>query len=104
MSEKKIFPDGVYFNLPHEKAPDFVIGKLSIQKDRFMKWLETQEVTEKGYIKFDVKTAREEGKANVELDTWKADPDTATQPTAPTPTAVEPNTTTDEVDPDDIPF
>ena len=39
MTEKN-FPNGIYFNLPKEKAPDFVKGNVSIKKAEFIAWLE----------------------------------------------------------------
>ena len=35
----KIFPDGLIFKLPGDKAPDFVKGKLSINLPKFAQWI-----------------------------------------------------------------
>lgn len=48
------FVEGLYFNKPHEKAPDFVKGSISIKKDQFTQWVATQPTNDKGYIKIDV--------------------------------------------------
>jgi hypothetical protein len=70
MSEKIEFASGLYFNLPHEKAPDFVLGSLSVKPDTFIRWLEEQRPDDKGYVRLTVKRGRE-GKVYVALDTWK---------------------------------
>lgn len=46
--------EGLYVNAPREKAPAFVKGSISIQKDRFMKWLSGENPNEKGYINIDL--------------------------------------------------
>jgi len=66
----KTYADGIFFNKPNEKAPDFVLGNISILKDRFADWLMKQEANEKGYVKLVVKNGRE-GKPYLELDTWQ---------------------------------
>ena len=77
MSENKKFVDGAWFNNPHEKAPDFVIGSISYKKDIFIEWLQKQTTDENGYVKTDVKKAKT-GKNYMELNTWKKG-DTADQ-------------------------
>lgn len=64
------FARGFYWNPPHENAPDFVIGKVSINKEQFLGWLERQEPNEKGYVRLDIKRSRD-GKAYASLDTWQ---------------------------------
>jgi hypothetical protein len=66
----KQFAKGIYFNLPHERAPDFVIGRISIQATHFRAWLADQHEDAKGYVNLQVKKAKD-GKPYVELDTWK---------------------------------
>jgi hypothetical protein len=39
----KIFPIGLYVNPPNEKAPEFVKGSISIQKDKFAELFEQVE-------------------------------------------------------------
>lgn len=65
----KEYANGIWFNKPGEKAPDFILGNLSIVKNKFVDWLMLQEANEKGYVKLVIK----EGKQNpyLELDTWK---------------------------------
>ena len=39
----KIFPDGIYFNLPSDKAPEWVKGKLTFKVDEAVKFLEANQ-------------------------------------------------------------
>jgi hypothetical protein len=71
MSNDINFTRGLFFNEPHEKAPDFVIGSLSISRDNFMEWLEQQEPNEKGYVRVAIKRSKE-GKIYCALDTYEA--------------------------------
>ena len=68
MSEVE-FAKGIYFNSPHEKAPDYVKGKLSIQKGKFLEWLEGKDANEKGYINLNIKVSQG-GKPYIAVDNW----------------------------------
>ena len=68
---KDIYAKGLFFNDPSENAPDFVIGKLSIQVDDFAKWANEQEKNEKGYVSIEILRSREDKKPYAKLDTWK---------------------------------
>lgn len=70
MNDRKEYASGLYFNDPHANAPDFVIGKISVNVDKFIPWLENQIPSEKRYVNLSVKRGRD-GKPYVELDTWK---------------------------------
>ena len=72
MSEIK-FANGIYFNRPHEKAPEFVLGSISIKPDDFIGWLREQDVNVKGYVRLKVNLSKA-GKEYVALDDWKPDP------------------------------
>ena len=61
------FVDGLIFKLPHENAPDFVKGKLSIKRKELGNWLRGKE---EEWINIDLKVSRE-GKAYASVDTWK---------------------------------
>lgn len=69
MSEK-VFASGFYFNEPHGKAPDFVLGNVSIRPDQFIPWLQSQKASEKGYVRISIKRSQG-GKVYAELDTWE---------------------------------
>jgi len=68
----KIFADGLRFELPSEKAPDFVKGKLSIKIAEFIPFLEKHQ-SNAGWVNIDLKVGQS-GKAYAELDTWKPTP------------------------------
>ena len=70
MSEEKKFIQGLWFNLPHEKAPDFVKGSVSLSKESFLKWLQEEVPNEKGYIKIDLKVSKQ-GKAYAEVNDYQ---------------------------------
>lgn len=65
MSDIK-FPTGLFFSRK-PKTPDFVIGKISVHVEDFIKFLKA-EGTE--YVNMDIKISKG-GKYYVEVDTWK---------------------------------
>jgi hypothetical protein len=66
----KIYPVGLYYDNPREGAPEFVLGRMSIKREEFIKWLEMQTPNDKGYINFDVLQGRE-NKPYVCLNVYK---------------------------------
>jgi hypothetical protein len=84
--EDKIFANGFSFKR-NEKAPDFVVGRMSIKVDDAISFM--KEHQKSGYINVNVKTARS-GNYYVELDTFVPSGGSKSKPT--------------EVDDDDIPF
>ena len=70
MSNQIEFASGVYFDR-HEKAPDFVAGRLSVNVSKFIEWIEQQERSEKGYVNMQVLRKRDGTGYYVALDTWK---------------------------------
>ena len=70
MSDTPVFVNGLIFKLPHENAPDFVKGKLSIKVADFGQWLrDNKDAIKDGWINVDLKVSRA-GKAYACLDTW----------------------------------
>ena len=65
----KTFAEGIYFNPPHEKAPEYVLGSISIRPAAFMTWLNAQPENAKGYVRLSIKRSAK-GKEYMELDTW----------------------------------
>lgn len=65
----KIFAEGIYFDR-NEKAPEWVIGRLGINRDKAIAWLLEQPVSDRGYLNLNIARSKN-GKAYVELDTWK---------------------------------
>lgn len=67
--EEPIFADGLMFREPHEGAPSFVKGSLSVNVKKFTEWVKQYE-NEKGWVTIDMK----ESKTFVtyfQLNTWK---------------------------------
>jgi hypothetical protein len=65
----KIFADGLFFKKPSEKAPSFIIGNLSVNVEKFTKFIQEQQ-TERGWVNLDIKESRN-GTIYVELNTYK---------------------------------
>ena len=63
------FAQGLYFNEPDSKAPDFGLGKIAINKEKFLGWLERQSPNDKGYVRIDIKRSKK-GEVYCALDTW----------------------------------
>jgi hypothetical protein len=63
---------GLYPKPKHENAPDFVIGKLSINVQQFREWIKgwIQDNPGEDWINIDMKVGKS-GKAYAALDTWK---------------------------------
>jgi len=83
---EKVFPDGIYYNHPHERSPDFVLGSVNIKPEKLIAWLQQQTPNEYGYVRLSILEGRE--KPYLCLDTYKAKPkegDESAPPAAPTP-------------------
>jgi hypothetical protein len=103
--EEKIFADGFVFKR-NEKAPDFVIGRMSIKVEEAIAFLKQHE--DNGWVNLGVKQARS-GNHYVELDTFKPSNDSAVdkynapkQAPPPQPKATEMPQVAEEQD--DLPF
>ena len=94
--QEKEFAEGIYYKPPSEKAPDFVLGNLSLQRERLIKWLESKEGD---YVNLKILRSRG-GKEYIEVDTWK--PSHAAKPQLEQP--ADPPSVVDGFDDSDIPF
>jgi len=65
--DEKIFADGFLFKR-NEKAPEFVIGRLSIKVDEAIEFIKANQKA--GWVNMDVKKART-GNFYIELDTFE---------------------------------
>jgi hypothetical protein len=65
--DEKIFAEGFSFKR-NEKAPDFVVGRLSIKSDDAVAFI--REYEKNGWVNLNIKTARS-GNHYVELDTYE---------------------------------
>lgn len=66
----KIWAEGFYFQR-NENAPDFVIGRVGIDVQRFINWLERQPVSDRGYLNIQITRSKDGTKYSAALDTWK---------------------------------
>lgn len=101
-----IFAEGLFYNLPSDKAPDFIKANISIAPEKFIEWLQQQTANDKGYVKLTVKESKN-GKVYVALDTWQ--PNQQQQPQQ--PAQQQPTSLSDDInngvvagESDDIPF
>jgi hypothetical protein len=67
MAEEKVFANGFIFKRS-EKAPDFVVGSMSIKIDEAIAFM--REHDKKGWVNLSVKQARS-GNYYIELDTFE---------------------------------
>jgi len=95
MEQKYI--SGLFVYPPHEKAPEFVKGKLSVQAEKLSEWLLANKdlANEKGFISIDLLVGRD-GKWYAKVNDWK--PGDKPEPKK------EEVTFGEEINPDDIPF
>ena len=68
MSEA-IFPEGIYYNLPRENAPEFVKGSIGINVDVAIQWLQANK-NSSGYVNLDLKVSKN-GKAYAQKNEWE---------------------------------
>lgn len=62
------FPKGIRWVTPHEKAPEFVKGKISIKVSEFVDYIQANQSND--WINFSVKKSKKDT-IYLELDTWK---------------------------------
>ena len=72
MDKEKVFVDGWFWKDPHEKAPNFVKGSISINAHKFRAFMEAnvEHLSEKGWFTVDMKESKD-GSIYFELNTWK---------------------------------
>ena len=87
---------GFYPKEKHANAPDFVLGKASINLPQFAEFMREFKAANPGedWVNIDCKLSRA-GKRSASVDTWKPDPGKVAAPAAP---AMAP------VDDSDLPF
>jgi hypothetical protein len=102
MDKKTIFADGIIFQDPHEKAPQFIKFELVINPQKFVEFMRAnmEYTTPKGWMKIVAKESKKGG-IYFELDTWKPTP----KPEAPqtSMTSTQPDGS-DPIDTEAIPF
>ena len=75
---EKVFVDGLKWYDPHEKAPKFVKGSISIDPKKLTDFLKAnaQYISNSGYFRVDVKESKG-GSIYFELNTWKPSKETS---------------------------
>lgn len=63
----KTFASGIIYKEPSPKAPDFVVGGLSVKKSEFIPFLNSQDGD---WVNLSIKLSKA-GKPYIELDLWK---------------------------------
>lgn len=76
-----LFVDGMYSNEVSEKAPEWLLGSISVQPEKLAMWLQANLAlkNEKGYINLTVKRSKA-GKRFISVDTYKKPTASAPQP------------------------
>lgn len=101
MSEEKIFAQGFLFKR-NDKAPDFVIGNLSIKLEEAIPFLEDHE--KKGWVNLSIKKSQG-GKYYLDLDTFEPKGESTGSKYSKKPQETAPAETLDDDDDDDgLPF
>ena len=92
------FIDGLFVFAPRENTPSFVKAVISIRPDEFTKWLEANKgkVNDKGFLPIQILESKG-GKWYAKVNDFKP---TQTEHSVPT----ESNNSSDEIDPNSIPF
>lgn len=69
---KPIFPEGLTWKDPSEKAPSFIKGQIHVNASKLTKWLQEnpQLISERGYVVFDLKESQKGG-LYFSVNTWK---------------------------------
>ena len=98
--EEKIFADGFIFKR-NEKAPEFVIGRMSIKVEDAVAFLKQHQ--DKGWVNLGVKQARSEN-YYIELDTFKPKGDDSAVDKYEKTTKTKQQPTQQEEEENDLPF
>jgi hypothetical protein len=98
--EEKIFADGFIFKR-NEKAPEFVIGRMSIKVEDAVAFLKQHQ--DKGWVNLGVKQARS-GNYYIELDTFKPKGDDSAVDKYEKTTKTKQQPTQQEEEENDLPF
>lgn len=69
MSDTRL-AEGIKFFDKNDRAPDFVLGNLSIDQKKFSEWVSGEEPDGKGYIRLKILRAKS-GIPYIAIDDWK---------------------------------
>jgi len=72
---KVIFPDGLTWKDPSEKAPSFIKGQIHVHAKKLVTWLQANKnlISERGYVVLDLKESMKGG-LYFSVNTWKPQP------------------------------
>jgi len=68
MSDNTPLADGIIFKKPHENAPPYCVGKLSVKIPDFIEFMQTHNNND--WINLEIMISKA-GKPYIKLDTWK---------------------------------
>ena len=71
-STETIFADGFFVSSPRDNAPDFVLGDISISKDKAIAFI-NEHANEKGYVNLDLLMGKT-GQPYLKLNTFTPQP------------------------------
>lgn len=92
MADLKRFPKGIMFKERNIKAPEYVMGSISIKRTELLNWLSTET---DDWINLGVNRSHN-GKVYIYVDTWKTSAQQETPPTKQSPDNINHS--------DDLPF
>lgn len=106
--DKYIFADGLGFEKPNEKVAKFITTKMSVNVDKFIKFLQDNK-NERGFVNIDVRYSEQKDKHYATLNTFNSNltaKDRKEIAEIKVANGLEPVETpkTDDINPDDIPF
>lgn len=70
MSDETKFLEGFFFERPREGSPSFVKGRMSIQVEKAVAFLQ-ENANEKGYVNADLLASKDNTKVYWKLNSWK---------------------------------
>ena len=85
MENQTVFAQGMFFKEPHQNAPAWVKGTLSIECEKFIEWMRSncyKAQNGKWYTNIDIKASKD-GVKYLALNEYKPKPQTAPQQSAP---------------------
>ena len=83
-NQESVLVSGFYPKPRHERAPDFVIAKASVNLEQFAAFVKEFKAAnpQEEWLNLDMKLSKS-GKGYASVDTWKPDPEKAAAPSAP---------------------
>lgn len=101
MEDKIEFPDGIFVKAPHQNAPDFVKGRVTIKLEEAIAYLQSKVAAGEEWLSLDIKESRA-GKWYASVDDWQPNSQSREENATALDTSLAP--TAPLIDEDDIPF